>query len=299
MLLSRLAETVFWFGRYIERAEDMARAISAHDRLCLDMPVDWSPGWAPLMSLCGEVCPRAVDAAVSEQEGVLRFLITDQGNHSSVLSIMTQAREDLRMSRPIVPKETWHTLNAAYLSLREVSCAPSPVALTAVLNEVVAACQQVSAQIAAMMTHDDAYAFVRIGRYLERAQMLLRITTIANAFDLEDAPRPFADVRWMALLKSLGAYQMYRRNNHGRVDAARAMSFLLADIRFPRSLNHCILQIERQLQSLPNGSALQATCDGCKVDSVCDDTSRGRSYAEVRLARVEDLAAAIESSYFR
>jgi uncharacterized alpha-E superfamily protein len=289
---------VFWFGRYIERAEDMARAISAHERLCLDMPWERSPGWLPLLTLCGEDTTASPRAGASEQEIVLELLITDTKQRGSVLSILTQAREDLRLSRPIVPKETWQTLNAAYLLLREVSRDPSLVKLTAVLPEVIAACQQVTAQITASMTHDDAYRFVRLGRYLERADMLLRVTTLASAFDQRALVRPFDDVLWMGLLRAIGAYQMYRRNNHGRVDADRAFAFLLTEARFPRSLNHCVAQVERELGSLPHGLELQEKCRRCKAEALPKSDQSAMVYVEQRLAAVSELSAAVESAYF-
>jgi len=289
---------LFWLGRYVERAEDVARAISAHVQLCLDLPAESSPEWTPLVALCGEAAPD-LGSAVSEREAVLRFLVADHGNRSSVLGIVAQAREDLRMSRPIVPKETWQTLNAAHLSLLDVSREPSLVRLSSVLNEVVAACQQVNAQLSAAMIHDDAYAFIRMGRYVERADMLLRIALMIRAFDLEAAPRPFANLRWMALLNALGAYQMYRRSHHGRVDPGLALSFLLAEMRFPRSLNHCVREVERQLLALPHGSRLQAACERCKAPAVCNGSlGEAMTCAEERLAQVENLATAIASTYF-
>jgi len=298
MLLSRLAETLFWFGRYLERAEDVARAISAREQLCLDLPAEWSPGWAPLVALCGDAAADLGNAAC-ERGAVLRFLIADPGCRSSVLGIVAQAREDLRMSRPIVPKETWHTLNAAHLSLLEVSRQPSLVRLNAVLDEVIAACQQVHAQLSAAMIHDHAYAFIRIGRYVERADMLLRIATALRAFDAEAASRPFANLRWIADLNALGAYQMYRRSHHGRVDPSSAWSFLLTEVRFPRSLNHCIREVQRQLTGLPRGAELQAACEQCKAPAAWKAAPpEAMSYAEGRLAEVENLATAIATVYF-
>jgi uncharacterized alpha-E superfamily protein len=299
MLLSRLAATVFWFGRYIERAEDVARVVSAHERLCLDMPTERSPGWLPLLTLTGGA-PEGWDrGAANEQEAVLRFLVTDATHPGSLLAILREARQDLRATRPIVPKETWQTLNAAYLAVSDVAREPSLVDLLAVLPEVVSACQQVTAQITGTMTHDDAYRFARLGRYLERADMLLRVTTIACAFEQSPTARPFDDVLWMGLLKALGAYQMYRRSNHGRVHADRAFAFLLTEERFPRSLNHCIAQVIRELSCLPHGASFGEECRACLAhDLPATSQSSGMDYAEQRLAAVGALASSIERAYF-
>ncbi|MET0412297.1 MAG: alpha-E domain-containing protein [Polyangiaceae bacterium] len=299
MLLSRLAATVFWFGRYVERAEDVARAVSAHERLCLDLPPEHAPSWRPLLTLTGGEPEGWRGRAVSEQESVLRFLLTED-QYGSVLAILGRAREDLRATRPLVPRETWQTLNTAYLALSDLARTPTLERMVAVLPEVVAACQQVTAQTTGTMTHDDAYRFLRLGRYLERADMLLRVTTIASVFEAEPAPRPFEDVLWMGLLKGLGAYQMYRRSNHGRVHPERAFTFLLAEERFPRSLNHCMSQVARELRSLPHGTALLERCDACRARPLDADAGAdsATAYGEERLSAIGELGEAIENLYF-
>jgi uncharacterized alpha-E superfamily protein len=298
MLLSRLAATVFWFGRYVERAEDIARAVSAHERLCLDLPPEHAPSWRPLLTLTAGAPEGWRGRGASEQEAVLRFLLTDADHAGSLLTILGRAREDLRATRPLVPKETWQTLNTAYLALSDIARVPTLARLVAVLPEVVASCQQVTAQITGTMTHDEAYRFLRLGRYLERADMLLRVTTISAVFEAGAAPRPFEDVLWMGLLKGLGAYQMYRRNNHGRIHPERAFTFLLTDERFPRSLNHCAIQVSRELRSLPHGGALLEHCRACVAHPRDVVAGSVMAYAEERLAAVAELGEAIESVYF-
>jgi uncharacterized alpha-E superfamily protein len=298
MLLSRLARTVYWFGRYIERADDLSRAVLAHEQLSLDMPPELFEGWQPLLALCEPAAGRSLDR-LTERDAILRLLITDTSSRSSVSSIMAQAREDLRMTRPLIPTEAWSTLNAAHLALLEVSLAPSAASLTQALLAVLSSCEQINGQIAATMNHDDAYRFLRIGRYLERADMLLRLATLANAFERPRALQAFEDLSWASLLTALGAYQMYRRSHHGRVDSERAFFFLLIDEKFPRSLNHCITQVQRELAHLPDGARLDAHCNRCRA-ALPPSAGRADSnaYATERLGAIAELAAALDGQYF-
>lgn len=298
MLLSRLAQNVFWLGRYLERGEDMARAIIAHDQLCLDMPKAWSPGFRPLLSMSGEAwSPESVEGR-SEQERVLGCLVRDPDSPSSVISILARARDNLRVSRPIVPKECWNTLNGAYLSLVDTPASTSPSAMIRALDEVMRACQSVSAQLSGTMTRDDAYAFVRAGRFVERADMLLRITRVAHDLEAFDSSQPFEDVRWMGLLNALGAYHMYRRTHHGRADARRTLSFLLMDTRFPRSLAYSIGELRRALGVLPRSSGLVEQAVAVHPGTLPRDPAQPKEYADHLLVRLAHLSEGIESNYF-
>ena len=297
MLLSRLAQNVYWLGRYLERAEDAARAIVAHDQLCLDMPAALSPGFRPLLALCGGELRASPDGR-TEQERVLALLVLDQEFPSSVLNTLSRARENLRVTRSIVPMEAWNTVNGAHLALVDAQQDPSPAKVIRVLIDVMEACRAASAQIVGMMTRDSAFAFIRTGRFVERADMLLRVVCMAEELEALDSPRPFDNVRWMGLLNALGALQMYRRAHHGKADAHCTLSFLLLEETFPRSFAYALREVEQSVARLPRSDSLVGRCHDFRPLSLPRNLARPRPFANHLLHRLEDLSIAVERTYF-
>ena len=123
MLLSRLAETAFWLGRYLERAGSLSRAIVAYEHIRLDIPGQDAPGWQRLASLAG-VTPET--AARLEPSAFVARVLLDRGNPSALLGAVQLARENLRRARFLLPSECWHTLNAVYLRLEALGADRAP-----------------------------------------------------------------------------------------------------------------------------------------------------------------------------
>src|SRR5580693_4140109 len=131
MLLSRVAEAVYWAGRYLERAEDMSRIVQVHGETHVDLPVGADIGWSPLLETCGgdkEVVKRLrrweVESTSTPPDGrhgsemaVVGFVVTDRDNPSSILSALAAARDNLRVARPVVPREVWELVNDLWLAL--------------------------------------------------------------------------------------------------------------------------------------------------------------------------------------
>jgi uncharacterized alpha-E superfamily protein len=264
MLLSRVAEAVYWTGRYLERAEITARIIKVHTELFLDLPKSAGIGWAPLLAVTGaqEVYGLSHDGA--EEDDVVAFLVSSADNPGSLLASLAAARENLRVTRAVFPRETWETVNEMYADAAE-RCAHTLTRRERLrwTDELVAGCQRISGALAGNMSHDAAYGFLRLGSHLERADMTTRVLDVRAGMP-DDGPaqqeQPYADLLWMSVLRSLGAQQMYRRNIQNRVWGADVLRFLLRDRGFPRSFLHCVDAMERCLELLPNADAARAAC---------------------------------------
>lgn len=254
-MLSRVAENLYWMARYIERAENTARLINVNTHLVLDLPRHMNPGWEPLLEICGIESLFAELYESSEERHVVRFLIGDARNPSSIISSLAQARENLRTTRDIVPREAWEQVNDLYLSARKRTAAGvAKQRRYNLLKEIIERCQQLTGLLAGTMSHDHAYDFIRLGRNLERGDMTTRILDTRSADLLPkhaEELTPFDAIQWMSVLKSLTAYQMYRRHVRVRVRGTDVLKFLLQDYAFPRALSHCLAQVEQCLRHLP------------------------------------------------
>jgi uncharacterized alpha-E superfamily protein len=307
VLLSSVAERVYWFARYVERIENTARMILVNNILLLDLPGKSTLGWEPLVSITG--VPEKfheIHKDVNERN-VVSFLVMDAGNPSCILNSIQYARENLRTSRAIFPRSIWETLNDLHNYARENKSAT----LTRrnryeFLSHVIDSCHLISGKLSASMSHDQIYEFIRMGRNIERADMTSRVIDV-RADNLlpkhDDELKPFDDIQWKSVLESLAAYQMYRRYVHVRVRGGEVLRYLLQDSHFPRAINHCLGQIERCLRNLPLNEApqyalvkAQRMVRNAKVDKIVND-NLNQFINKLQLAFI-DINAELTSTYF-
>ncbi|MDZ7825535.1 MAG: alpha-E domain-containing protein [Gammaproteobacteria bacterium] len=254
-MLARVAENMYWMSRYIERAEDMARLVNVNTNLLLDLPKGIAPGWRPLVTIIG--AERAFAGKYGEKEDetrVLRFLIADRENSQSILSSLGWARENARTFRDAIPREAWEEINGLHHFARDnVQAGLTKRGRFDYLAGVIRRVQTITGVLAGCMSHDEGYAFIQIGRQLERADMITRILDVRTAGLIPEkvsALGSFENIQWMSVLKSLTGYQMYRLEKQVSVQRTEVLRFLLQSPRFPRSVLHCLDELASRLESL-------------------------------------------------
>ena len=253
MLLSRVAESVYWAGRYLERAEATARLVHVHTELFLDLPKAAGVGWTPLLAVTGSgEAFRHRRLEVSE-EHVVGFLAAGAEYRGSIVASVAQAHANLRVTQAILPSEAWEVLNQLHLwAAATLHQALDRRTRLGWLAQLIRQCQLLSGLLEGTMSHDDTYAFLVIGRGVERADMTTRILDVQAGILVgqRDAATPYADLTWIGVLRSLGAHQMFRRTAGSTVSGPAAMRFLLRDPQFPRSVERCLIEISRALLEL-------------------------------------------------
>lgn len=261
MMLSRVAEKLYWMARYLERAEDTARLINAITIAQLDLPASASFGWDTLLRVAGLHPGFRAHYEEADENSVLSFLIHDERNPSAILSCLSHARENCRTLREVVPREFFHWLNETHLYAR----AHLPVAVNRrrrfdVLEEIIHRRHAQIGLLYSCMSHDEAFQLMRIGRNLERADMTSRVLDVSHAILLprEESAGAYIDLLWISVLKALSAYQMFRRHVSAHTRGPGVIRFLLRDRMFPRSVCKCLEEIGAALEELPNPGVLQA-----------------------------------------
>jgi uncharacterized alpha-E superfamily protein len=193
------------------------------------------------------------------ERNVVRFLLGDQRNGGSILSCLGAARESCRTIRDFVPRETWELLNELYLYAHdELAKGMTKGGRHTYLKYVILGGQGINGLLSGTMLHDQGYEFLHLGRFLERADMTTRIVDVRSANLLpEEATelRPFATIQWVSVLKSMTAYQAYRRSEQVRVQRGPVLRFLFQHPAFPRSVRHCIESCRLSLEKLPRADA--------------------------------------------
>ncbi len=306
-MLSRVAENLYWMTRYMERAENTARLINATSQVLLDLPRGASFGWDVLIQVVGLDDLFREHYSAYDEISVMRFLISDARNPSSILSCIHNARENSRTLREILPRTAWERINALYLFINaNATLAIERARRYDILEGVIERRQSVVGLLADCMSHDVGFQFIRIGRFLERADMTTRIVDI-NAAVL--APRqqvpddPAMALLWMGVLKSLNAYQMYRRHASVHVRSGEVVNFLLKDEYFPRTVRYCLDELEACVSELPhNGPPLkllrtaQRRVAGMRVDGLTP--AQRHEYLDAVQADLARVHAEIAAEYF-
>jgi len=264
-MLSRVADNLYWFARYVRRAENTARLIGVGSQLQLDLPRSVRFTWRPLIDTVG-----AGDAFAEHFSGtdeptdvdVVRFLLLDARNPSSLLVSIERAREILRTIRDSLPQQAWEAVNDLYIHVADHGDRGAGRRYRSeFLGHVVDCCLKILGVLTANASRDIGFQFMRLGTAIEQADMTTRIVD-AGASGLvrprqEEDLEVFQSMQWMAVLRSLEAYQMYRRHIRRRVSGEHALKFLLQDDGFPRSVYFCIVRAQRTLPSMPPRPAVE------------------------------------------
>jgi uncharacterized alpha-E superfamily protein len=260
-MLARAAENLYWMARYLERAENTARLINSTTHVLLDLPLGASFGWANLVEIAGLDSLFKKNNPQADEQAIMRFLIEDTENPSSILSCVQYARENTRTLREVLPAEMWERINSLYLYVREnaaIACR-SRRDRYMVLNNIIEQRHAIIGLVSGTMAHDTAYQIIKLGRNVERADMTTRILDLNSAVQFpKDSVlhETLMERVWMSTLNSLSAYQTYRRLISMHVRRSDVIKFLLHDMRFPRSVENCLSEIESCLRVLPRSNQL-------------------------------------------
>lgn len=252
-MLSRVASSIYWLNRYIERAENYARFIEVNLNLTLDLPRGTAEQWEPLVATTGDHECFASRYGTATKETVIRFLSADATNPNSILSCAAAARENARSVREIISTDMWEQVNRFHLMVRDaVSRGLSGQTLHAFLADVKANSHLFLGITDATMSHGEGWHFARLGRLLERADKTSRILDVKYFMLLPtvgEVGTPFDIIQWSALLKSASALEMYCKQ-HGRIAPNLVVEFLLLNPNFPRAIRYCLTKAEDSLHAI-------------------------------------------------
>ena len=252
-MLSRAAERMYWFGRYVERVENTARLIAVNTHLIMDLPPGATQVWESLISITGYEDAFNARFKRAEERNVVKFLLSDK--QCSIRHAVAMARENARTSREILPTGAWEKINRLHLYLaRRKDAGVKREGREAFLTDIINQCYEVNGYLEGSMSDDNAHQFIRIGRNLERADMTTRIVDV-GCLNLmqpgESEGNEHDNILWMNVLRNLSAYQMYRQHVQDVVNGEDVVDFLLKDPRFPRTVVHCLAHVEEAFRDLP------------------------------------------------
>jgi uncharacterized alpha-E superfamily protein len=247
-LLSRIAESLFWLGRYVERADDTARVLDAVMHRLLDDPgTDEEAACRTLFAVLGVGVPET-EAGGCDVRTVVDVLGFDARNPSAVAGAWQAAHDNARGVREVISMDAWECLNATRLALPAQRRQAGRVGPHAYLRYVRERAALFSGIADSTMSRDDGWLFLTLGQSLERVDMTARLLSV------KVLASPYAP-DWSTLLQSAGADEPYRRTEGWDSDSQSAARFLVLEPRFPRSIMHALATAEQCLTELAGAMA--------------------------------------------
>jgi uncharacterized alpha-E superfamily protein len=269
-MLSRVAENLYWFARYVRRAENMARLVGVGSQLQLDLPRSVKFMWQPMIDTVGGAAmfkKRYPDAGGAPADvDVMRFLLLDEGNPCSLRRSVDTAREVMRSIRDALPPQIWEVVTDLHMFLDgDAEGLVTRRHRVDLISRIVDGCLKISGLVTATVSRDIGFQFMQFGTAIEQADMTTRIID-AGASGLvaprkEEDRETFRNLQWMAVLSSLAADQTYRRYVRQRVTGEHALQFLLQSYTFPRSVYFCLTRMQRMLGAMPPRPDVKAKID--------------------------------------
>jgi uncharacterized alpha-E superfamily protein len=278
-MLSRVADSVYWMNRQIERAENVARAVETALDLALEGTISQGRLWNALVCTFGDQAVFQARHGQADQASVISFLAFEPANPNSIASCLHAARENARTVRDMISTPMWEEINKAHLYVQSAAqrfggwLHPREF-----LDEIKRASQQITGVADATMSHGEAWHFGRLGRLVERADKTSRVLDVEHYFQPAavafappagliggsgNAPAvnglaadelPGGDaVQWSAVLESASALEMYRKQ-YGVVTRRNVAEFLVFDRFFPRAMHFCLIKAEESLLAITGGA---------------------------------------------
>lgn len=255
-MLSRVADSLYWMSRYMERAENDARLLDVNLQLLLDLggEADAMQHWAPVIASLEETDLFDSLYAAADEQSVTEFLTLQRKNPNSILSCLTLARENARTTREQISSEMWEQINRLYLFVRSDEAkgllATSPHEF---FTRVMFGSHLFQGTTDATMTHGEGWDFIRIGAFLERADSTSRVLDVKYHILLpsgEDVGGNVDTIQWMAVLKSVSALEAYCKLYVSQVAPWKVAEFLVTHREFPRSIRYCVDSLDRALHRI-------------------------------------------------
>ena len=288
-MLSRTADHLFWMSRYTERAENTARMLNVvHETALLPQSAERAQeGWLGMLSISELIPAYTVRHGAVTRDGVLHFMVRDGNNPSSILSCLRAARENARAVRGALTSEVWETQNQTWLEVNRMLAEGAFERDPGQFFEWVKYRSHLSRGVTlGTMLQDEAFHFLRLGTFLERADNTARLLDVkfhaveSEFHGLAPAREHEADFyHWSAVLRSVSAFEVYRKVYRDAISPDRVAELLILRRDMPRSLHASLREVVDNLAQVSNDHSAET------------QRRAGRLLADLQYGRIDEILA--------
>ncbi len=288
-MLSRTADHLFWMSRYTERAENTARMLNVvHETALLPQSAERAQeGWLGMLSISELIPAYTARHGTVTRDGVLHFMVRDGSNPSSILSCLRAARENARAVRGTLTSEVWETQNQTWLEVNRMLAEGAFERDPGQFFEWVKYRSHLSRGVTlGTMLQDEAFHFLRLGTFLERADNTARLLDVkfhaveSEFHGLAPAREHEADFyQWSAVLRSVSAFEVYRKVYRDAISPERVAELLILRRDMPRSLHASLREVVDNLAQVSNDHSAET------------QRRAGRLLADLQYGRIDEILA--------
>ncbi len=313
-MLSRMASSLYWMSRYLERAGNTARLLEINLLYLLEAEdaLPEAAQWLPLLSISGseEIFNKCYDGAAVNAQRTVRFMTGAPDNPNSIRTSLRLARENARVVRDRISSEMWEAINQLWLRVdRQLASTPPPERSPGLYAEVRDGVARFHGNTVSTMMRGEAFSLYLLGSFVERADMTARILDVKYHLLLPDASMvgsPLDYYQWAALLKTLSGFEAYRRRYQGGMRPVDVAEFVVLEPDYPRSLRFATDRMAQALErtGATNPGSASARALGALRDHLdnvsAEEVVRSgfHEFLQEFLARVAALDAALSNDYF-
>lgn len=287
-MLSRVADSLYWMSRYVERAENIARIVDVNLQVTLDLPAkgpeEAKALWDPVLRSTTDGADFHDHHKVTNSDNVIEFLTINPHNLNSIINCLTRARENARHVREQISLEMWEELNRAYLSLKNLTLKKilrqSPYEFFSQIKNASHLFQGLTDNT---MTHGEDWDFIQVGKYLERADMTTRILDANDEIFIRQpaTSETSGTLHWVAILRSCSSHDAYRKFYVAQVEPDKVVEFLILNEFFPRSIRYSVQALDEGLRRVSGVGEEKFTNRAEKL--------AGRLVADLNYSALEDI----------
>ncbi|MEQ8687506.1 MAG: alpha-E domain-containing protein [Imperialibacter sp.] len=282
-MLSRVADSLFWMARYMERSDGILRMLKVNYNSSQDNLSDFS--WQPVLKVFTYLEGPAIIELANESSEVLRYMILDKENGNSVQNIVIHARENARSVQDNVTIEVWQCLNDFYHLIRDerhISSLAEGDAIS-VIDLMVKQCLVYYGTVDITMSRGSGYCFMSLGKFLERALQSIDILDVKLGSMSAEDTQAYDTLYWKYLLMSVSGYKLYLKNYQSGFEARNVVHQIVLNTHFPRSVIYSLDHLHRNFEQL------SAYLDKASFDELNFEIGKLRS--KVRYSTLEDIEA--------
>jgi len=303
-MLSRSAKHLYWLSRYVERTENIARMIDVNLELILDFPDDHSLNWKPLIDTLDINDLFESKYKNYNETNVLNFLFEDKKNSSSLKNCLVMSKYNIETIKDDLPKSANISLNHLYEHIidNKISKVHKRKKLQYITN-IVSMTQNFFGSINDNLSRGYEFEFIRLGRFVERTDMISRIIDCLCVSKSSKQTHDFSTMEWISMLTTLSAQDAFRKEAKGEANRGEVITFLLKNDSFPRSVFRSLITIELCLQNLPRNkkllqmiSRLISSSERSKLYNF--DDKRLHLYLDNLQKNVSSIDSKIHNTYF-
>lgn len=309
-MLSRVANSIYWMARSVQRAENIARFIEVTHNFTIDQPENLLDQWEPLVRATGDETYYAEHYDDFSAKNVCQFLTFDTDYHSSILTAVAQARENARTVREVISSEAWEHLNSFFHLVSNAAKAPDAWQDPIFYSDLVQQSYLFSGILDGTMTRGSSWHFANVGRLIERADKTSRIldvkyfTLLRSVTDINTTSD---DLLWSAVLRSVCGFEMFRKHYH-TLTIERIVEFLILNQDFPRAIRYCVQRslaslqkvagpvIDSENKALILASALVDSLDSNDAKHIIDGGLH--EFTDSIQTALNEISAAVHETYF-